>query len=104
GQEAGRRRHDAAGDEDRLDDDGRDLAPMLRHDAFEGSEIVEGRHQGPTREVALAVEPRLEVRIAAVIGADRLHDVVPPGELAGSLDGKHGGLRARVGKAYELEH
>ena len=121
-EEAGQRRDDADVVLDRLDDDGRDLAPVAPEDGLQRLGIVErgddrvrqprardagrGRdrvrgvhraHQGGRRHDA-----DQDVVVVTVVPALELHDLVASGEAAGDPDGVHRDLGPRVAEANEV--
>ena len=91
-----------AGNEHGLDDDGRDVLAVARHDPFIGLEIVERHRKGAPFQVAHAVQTRLEIRITAMIGADGLHDEGAPGHMPGRLHGEHARLRPGIGESQQF--
>ena len=99
-QEPGRRRHDAPGDQHRLDDHGGQLAPVQRNRLRKPLRVAKRRNQRPPGNRPLPMQPRLQIRKRPMIRRARLQNQRPPGEMPRHLHRKHRRLVARIGKPH----
>ena len=102
-EESRQSRHDDAGIHDRLQHHRRDLALVALQRPLDGLDLVELGEQRMAGDLALAMQPGLEIAIGAVIAAAGLQDQRPVGEGAGELHRQHAGLGAGVREQHALE-
>ena len=120
---AGLRHAQADVHQNRLENDGRDLAGILLEAQLDAGQIVEGRNQNVghgglrhaesaghgSRSVDIAIIGRVRLHadqcgiVQAVVSAFKLHDLVAAGSGAGQADGVHGGFRTAVAEAHHLD-